>query len=543
MNDSSSNTEKPILFVRNPQLAQMRDPLPASWNKDLTPKETSPDSEINLVQLVDFSQLNDVFASYLEVIGLPVAIIDFNGHVLASSNWQRLCIEFHRANQGTLVRCLESDTNLSRQMQEGMDYAIYRCRNGLTDCASPIVIEGQHIANLFIGQFFLRHPDLKEFESQCAEFGFDHDAYFHALAEVPIVEELKLPHILKMLVGFANQIAKQSLAEYRARVAYESVEKQVIERTRQLMEKELKYRQLFENMNNCVAVYTAVDDGEDFIFVDFNHAAELLEQKLRQEVIGKRLTECFPGVEEFGLLTVLQRVWKTGEPERLPISLYCDNRITGWRDNRVYRLLSGEVVAIYEDVTAQKQAEEEIYNLAYFDPLTQLPNRRLLNDRLSQAMSASKRSDCYGAVMFLDLDNFKPLNDKHGHGVGDLLLIEVAKRLKECVREIDTVARFGGDEFVVMLNELAVDKAESYTQARIVAEKILTTLSEPYLLIIKNDGHTYTTVEHHCTASIGVTLFIHHDENQTDVIKLADIAMYLVKDAGRNSIHFYDRKV
>ncbi|TAK59999.1 PocR ligand-binding domain-containing protein [Methylobacter sp.] len=542
MNDSSSNTEKPILFVRNPQLDQMRDPLPASWNKELTPKETSADSEINLAQLIDFSQLNDVFASYLEVIGLPVSIIDFNGHVLASSNWQRICIEFHRANQGTLIRCLESDTNLSRQMQEGKDYAIYRCRNGLTDCASPIVIEGQHIANLFIGQFFLKHPDHKEFEAQCAEFGFDHDAYFQALAEVPIVEEQKIPHILKMLVGFANQIAKQSLAEHRARVAYESVEKQVIERTRQLIEKELKYRQLFENMNNCVAVYTAVDDGEDFIFVDFNHAAELLEQKSRQEVIGKRLTECFPGIKELGLLTALQRVWKTGEPEHFPISSYRNNRISGWRDNRFYRLLSGEVVAIYEDITAQKQAEEEIYNLAYFDPLTQLPNRRLLNDRLSQAMAASKRSGCYGAVMFLDLDNFKPLNDKHGHGVGDLLLIEVAKRLKECVREMDTVARFGGDEFVVMLNELDVDKAESYAQARIVAEKILTTLSEPYLLAIKNDERADTIIEHHCTASIGITLFIHHDENQVDVIKLADVAMYQAKDAGRNLICFYDQK-
>lgn len=538
MNDSSHSGGKSILFVRNPQLDQMQDPLHTSWNKELTARETLPDSEINLAQLVDFSQLNEVFANYLEVIGLPVAIIDFSGHVLASSNWQRLCMEFHRINQDTLTRCLESDTTLSRQMKEGMAYAIYRCRNGLTDCAAPIVIEGQHIANLFIGQFLLDQPDLKEFEAQCAEFGFDRDAYFQALSEIPIVEERKIPHILKMLVGFANQIAKQSLAEHRARVAYESVEKQVIERTKQLVEKELKYRQLFENMNNCVAVYSAVDDGEDFIFVDFNHAAELLEKKSRQEVIGNRLTECFPGVKQFGLLTVLQRVWKTGQPEHFPTTSYQDHRISAWRDNRVYRLPSGEVVAIYEDVTARKQAEEEIYNLAYFDPLTQLPNRRLLSDRLSQAMAASKRSGCYGAAMFLDLDNFKPLNDKHGHDVGDLLLIEVAKRLKDSVREVDTVARFGGDEFVVMLNDLDVDKTESNTQARIVAEKILATLSEPYRLTIKNDDHADTIIQHHCTASIGVTLFIHHDENQVDVLKLADAAMYHAKDAGRNSIRF-----
>ena len=123
-------------------------------------------------------------------------------------------------------------------------------------------------------------------------------------------------------------------------------------------------------------------------------------------------------------------------------------------------------IASFSDITQHKAADDKIKRLAFYDPLTQLPNRRLLNDRLSQAMAASKRSGCYGAVMFLDLDNFKPLNDTHGHEVGDLLLIEVVDRLKSCVREMDTVARFGGDEFVVMLSELDVDKAESIITSR-----------------------------------------------------------------------------
>jgi ligand-binding sensor protein len=229
MNQDSN--QKPILFVRTPQLEQMRNPLHTLWNKKLKPTAINAHSEINLAYLIDFGQMNDVFSSYLEVIGLPVAIIDFNGHVLASSNWQRICMEFHRVHHGTLTRCLESDRSLSRQMQEGKEYAIYRCKNGLTDCATPIIIEGQHIANLFIGQFFIQLPEYAEFEAQCAEFGFQHDHYFQALAEVPVVDERKIPAILKMLVGFASQIAKQSLAEHRARIAYETVEKQVIERT------------------------------------------------------------------------------------------------------------------------------------------------------------------------------------------------------------------------------------------------------------------------------------------------------------------------
>jgi len=196
-------------------------------------------------------------------------------------------------------------------------------------------------------------------------------------------------------------------------------------------------------------------------------------------------------------------------------------------------------VAIMQDITERKQAEEQILNLAFHDALTQLPNRRLLNDRLGQTMAASKRSGRYCALMFLDLDNFKPLNDTYGHGVGDLLLVKVAYRIIGCVRETDTVARFGGDEFVVMLSELDVDKDESITQAGLVAEKIRTTLAEPYVLKIQQEGKAETTIEHHCTSSIGVVLFINHEASPEDILKWADMAMYQAKEGGRNSVQFY----
>ena len=203
---------------------------------------------------------------------------------------------------------------------------------------------------------------------------------------------------------------------------------------------------------------------------------------------------------------------------------------------------AGEVthyVATLHDITVRKRAEEQIRTLAFYDTLTQLPNRRLLNDRLGQAMAASKRSGRYGALMFLDLDNFKPLNDTYGHDVGDLLLIEVARRLAGCVREADTVARFGGDEFVVMLSELDADKAESTALAGIVAEKIRAILAEPYALKFQQEGNAETTIEHHCTSSIGVVLFINHEGSQEDALKWADMAMYQAKEGGRNQVHFY----
>ncbi|MBK9441048.1 MAG: diguanylate cyclase [Comamonadaceae bacterium] len=188
----------------------------------------------------------------------------------------------------------------------------------------------------------------------------------------------------------------------------------------------------------------------------------------------------------------------------------------------------------------ERQAmQEKIRQLAFMDPLTQLPNRRLLDDRLGQAMVASKRSGQYGALMFLDLDNFKPLNDLHGHGVGDLLLVEVARRLTDSVRGADSVARLGGDEFVVVLNELDADLARAIEEARAVAEKIRLALAAPYRLTVSRPGEPVVLVEHRCSASIGVVMFVNHEETQTDLMKWADAAMYQAKDAGRNVVRFY----
>jgi diguanylate cyclase (GGDEF)-like protein/PAS domain S-box-containing protein len=201
---------------------------------------------------------------------------------------------------------------------------------------------------------------------------------------------------------------------------------------------------------------------------------------------------------------------------------------------------TGDSLWCFIDVTDRKRNEQEIAHLAFYDVLTALPNRRLLLDRLSQAMAANKRTDRHSAVIFLDLDNFKSLNDTHGHGVGDLLLLEVAERLKRCVREMDTVSRFGGDEFVVLLGELASGKADSTAQAQVIAEKIRATLAEPYVLTPEAHGSATRSVEHRCSASIGVVVFDGDKVDQDEILRLADVAMYQAKDGGRNAIQFYE---
>ena len=188
-------------------------------------------------------------------------------------------------------------------------------------------------------------------------------------------------------------------------------------------------------------------------------------------------------------------------------------------------------MAVFVDITLRKAAVDEINQLAFYDSLTHLPNRRLLVDRLNQALVASARSGKDGALLFLDLDHFKTLNDSLGHDIGDLLLKQVAERLTACVREGDTVARLGGDEYVVMLEDLSEHAIEAATQAEAIGEKILSTLNQVYQL----DSHEY-----HSTLSVGVALFSDHNQSQEDLLKHADIAMYQAKKAGRNILRFFD---
>ncbi len=435
---------------------------------------------------------------------------------------------------------------------------------------------------------------------------------------------------------------------------------------------EALFRELFQHMSSCVAVYAAVDEGRNFVFLDLNRSAESLDKLRRDEVVGQRVTDCFPQAEEFGLLGVLQRVWKTGQARHFPASYYHDNRIAGWRENYIYRLPSGEIVAIYDDVTQRKQAEfdlhesneklnsllnsmaegaygvdthgictfvnlsfmqmlgyertdeiigknihelihhshadgrhypahkcpmhvacknhqavhvsdevfwrkdgvaipveywanpverdgevvgaiatflditerkkneEIIHQLAFHDALTQLPNRRLLNDRLNQSFSSSKRNARFGALMYIDLDNFKTLNDTHGHAAGDLLLVEAANRISNCMREVDTVARIGGDEFVVLVSDLSKDNEEAAGLASMIAEKVRVALAKPYFIQLETGEQSAMLIEHHCTSSIGVTLFINREANQNDILKQSDAAMYQAKNAGRNQICFHE---
>lgn len=419
---------------------------------------------------------------------------------------------------------------------------------------------------------------------------------------------------------------------------------------------EERYRQLFSHMTNAVLIYEALDEGQDFILKDINQAGEIIDRLSRYDVIGDRLTNIFPSVQEYGILDIFRRVWLTGIPEHSPLTFYQDKRISIWRSNSVYKLPSGEIVSVYEDVTARKKAEEEVWqqkekaqvtlqsigdavittdtegvidylnpvaedltgwklseakgqplsnvfqirneetgqlaedpvslclregrvvglanhtvlihrdghpfaiedsaapilnrkeqiigavlvfhdvsekrNLlhqmthqAHHDSLTDLPNRLLFNDRLKQALAQARRNRQMVGVLFLDIDRFKLINDTLGHAMGDLLLNATSERLSSCLREEDTIARQGGDEFIIILPELL--NAED---AALVARKILGVFAQPFVL----EQH-----EVFITSSIGISLYPADGENTDTLIKHADTAMYHAKEQGRNNYQFF----
>jgi len=288
---------------------------------------------------------------------------------------------------------------------------------------------------------------------------------------------------------------------------------------------------------------TAIESQEGILVTDdknrilrVNRAFTRLTGYSPTEVIGKTPAMLKSGRHDSAFY---QAMWKKLIAEKQWQGEVWDRRKSGeiypkWLTINAVVAPCGQVtnyVAAFTDLSEHKDAEAAIHRLAFYDPLTDLPNRRLLSDRLTLALTGSARNQIYCAIMLIDLDNFKVINDTKGHGIGDLLLIEVAKRLKACVRQDDTVARLGGDEFVVMLENLDSKQDSAAVQAERVGEKIIQSLNQPYLL----DGK-----EHHSSASIGINLFTGNRLTSEEVIKHADTAMYEAKQAGRNALRFFD---
>lgn len=330
------------------------------------------------------------------------------------------------------------------------------------------------------------------------------------------------PEEVRMLEELAGDMAF-GIMSLRARVERYKAEQR-------LRESEEKYAVAFRASPNLI-VLTRMSDGA---IVEVNEGYSQLLGYSRDESLGKTTESLSIWANESDRAVFVYSLERNGQVTDFETTLRRkDGEVITVIDSARTITIQGEmyVLSVAHDISERKAAEKEIERLAFQDSLTKLPNRRLLLDRLHQALASVTRSRRRGALLFIDLDNFKILNDTLGHDAGDQLLVEVARRLATCVREGDTISRFGGDEFMLMLNDLGENNLETVAQIKVVGEKIMATLNRPYMIY---------GVEHHSTPSIGVTLFFGGDNSVDELMKQADIAMYQAKSEGRNRLRFFD---
>ncbi len=326
----------------------------------------------------------------------------------------------------------------------------------------------------------------------------------------------------------------------------ESLEQKIEARTNDLLASEKKFRAIFNFTHDAVML---LDENG---FLDCNNATlKIFGCRTVEEFCSYHPADLSPkvqscGSESFVLASEhIQKAIASGYDHFEWIHQRADSKEIFYADVLLSVIDFGDtkiLQAVVRDESDRKIAEEKIQTLAFYDTLTSLPNRRLLGERLKIAQSASKRSHHYGAVLFIDLDNFKPLNDTYGHSIGDMLLVEVATRIKSSIRETDTASRFGGDEFIILINELDKDKEIALALVKQIGEKIRKTVSYPYFLKTASSLEQEKIVEHNCSTSIGITLFLSHEASQDEIFHQADSAMYEAKRRGRNCVCVYNER-
>ncbi|SMC32656.1 diguanylate cyclase domain-containing protein [Sporomusa malonica] len=591
---------------------------------------------LKFTELVDIERLQRLMDTLYKATGIPSGISDLDGGIMTATGWQPICTEFHRVNPQTRQICIESNQQVKEHINDG-PFIGYYCKNGMIDYACPIIIEGQHLANLFLGQFFFEPPDDKTFRQQAKKYGFDENAYIKALRQVPILERQTVENILMFFSQLADLLSEAGLRSKENReianflqeilnaipspVFYKDIKgfymgcnkafeeyagkprEEIIGHTVQtvfpaqtanayhqmdeelfrhpqtqvyehfyqdkqgreravlfnkapfqsiggevaglvgvitditnqksieaaLTQSEAKYRALFENMMNAFVYFEIVKDDSgnpiEYRFLEVNDAFERHSGIVKTAVIGKTINETVFKADDTGVdwVKLFNDTVRSGKALTFEHELKVLNR---WLLVSAYSPLTGFFAMVFSDITQHKKNEEKNQHYAYHDPLTGLPNRRLLEDRLTMAIAQAKRNKEQVAVVFFDLDNFKPVNDTYGHDAGDELLQEIAHRTEACVRQGDTVARIGGDEFVIVLPAIKT-KDDVIT----IATRVLQECRRPIML----RGSTVAV-----SASIGISFFPQDGTDITELTRKADVAMYTSKQKGRDQICLID---
>ena len=484
-------------------------------------------ARIRYAELVDVDKLQALMQSCNEVIAIANAVIDVDGTVIVHAGWQDACTKFHRCNAETCRRCIESDTSLVGRLTQGAPYAVYDCLNGLVDTAAPILVDGEHVANVFTGQFLTAPPDIAYFRRQAQQAGFDEGPYLEAIARLPIVPLERVEAITRLYAQLAGMLADGGMDRLRQQRATEQLthlnkelELRVAARTDALASSERRFRNLFER-NGSVMLIVDPASGE---IVDANATAAGYYGYPREILAGMAMNQ----------INCLSPADLAGEMQR---ALHEERNYF----NFSHRLASGEIrhvevysnpiemdgrdllVSIVHDITERKLLQFTLEQQAHFDYLTAVNNRGYFMHLAEQELARAKRYGGNMSIFMLDIDFFKQVNDTHGHKVGDSVLKHLANVCRQTLREVDIIGRLGGEEFAILLPETTVDVASD------VAQRLRTVVAGTRVPMENGLPVRFTV-------SIGVVSLAARDDNLDVLLSLADTALYEAKKAGRNRV-------
>jgi len=485
---------------------------------DFSPQERI-EAAFGIADLVDIDQLKNLFELFTQATGFTIGFLDHPGmNVLIATGWKRICTDFHRSCPAGEMECFISNQQLLNHLENADQAVVQMCNHGLVDCAVPIVVDGRHLASLATGQILLQEPDLKRFTHQAEKFGFVTADYLQAVAEVRVVDEQKLKDVTSYLGAMAQMISQMGYAKLKLKneMAQRKHNEAVLRIAATAFESH-------EGMLIADASKMIMRVNKSFINITGYSAEDAVGQNPRILASGRHDRSFYDAMSQAldGKGVWSGEIWnrrKNGQvyPEWLTISVVKDD--TG---------VVSHYVAIFRDITEHFNAQAQIETMAFYDPLTNLPNRVLLAERLQQAMALAQRRSQQLAVVYLDLDGFKNINEHHGHEVGDHLLIALSTAMKGTLCEGDTLARIGGDEFVAVLNDL-----QNISNSLPMLNRLLRAAASP----VKVGELTLQ-----CSASLGVTFYSQDQDIDADqLLRQADQAMYQAKVAGKNRYHIFD---
>ncbi len=413
-----------------------------------------------ILDYFDFEKANILLEGFNKSTGFVTAILDLEGNILSKSGWRQICTDFHRKNAETVLNCIFSDTHLASKIKEDEKYHSYRCVNGLIDVGVPIIIRGEHIANLFSGQFFFEEPDVSFFKKQAKRYGFDEQTYLETLAKVPVVSKEKVDDAMNFLLNLIIIMIEMTAEKLDQIELNDALSKSAAD----LLESQEKLK---HNMNDLLESQRISHLGTWSLDIASNQV--VWSEELYKMYGFDPTIPIPPYTEHMKLFTPeswaklsdsIKNTRTLGIPYELELKTVTKNGMNGYMWVRVEanKDANGNIISIWgaaQDISERKKSEEKLVFLSFHDHLTGLYNRRFFEEEL---IRLDIEENLPLSIIMCDINGLKLVNDSFGHDSGDALLKKAAEVIKNACREEDIIARIGGDEFIVILPKTDSDE-------------------------------------------------------------------------------------